>query len=133
MQTSQELHCPPDISESFDPQVRPGDPPPRHAAAAEPGDDAPYWLPRGDAWRRLSEPIRRAVHQRILPMWRELVDGAADELERSALRRGPAAQPVLLKGLLRSRPLRIGSTRLEGVALGSPWALAIRRQPATGK
>lgn len=53
------------------------------SAAAEPGENAPYWLPRGDAWRRLSEPIRRAVHQSILPMWKQLVDRAADELERS--------------------------------------------------
>jgi hypothetical protein len=84
MQPFQEPHCPPDILESLNPQVRPGDPPSTSPAVAEPGDDAPHWLPREESWQRLPEPIRRAVHQRILPMWRELVGGADDELERSA-------------------------------------------------
>jgi hypothetical protein len=93
MQPSQQSHDRPDRPEKCNPQPHPGDVPRQDASAeaprispavAEPDDEAPYWLPRGDSWHRLSEPIRRAVHQRILPMWKELVDSAADELERSA-------------------------------------------------
>ncbi len=88
-----QTHVRPDSPEKPTTPAHPADPPRQEPSAdhqltaptaADPGDDAPCWLPWGDAARRLSEPLRRAVHQRILPMCKALVDDAADELERSA-------------------------------------------------
>ncbi|NLY00797.1 MAG: hypothetical protein GXY83_32275 [Rhodopirellula sp.] len=93
MPQSKQTHVRPDSPEKSTAPAHPSDPPrqgasahhpPTASTAAEPGDNAPCWLPRGDAWRRLPEPIRRAVHQRILPMCKALVDGAPDQIERSA-------------------------------------------------
>lgn len=84
MHRSKHPTCPPNSQHQPTTPAHPAGRPSTPSNVAEPGDNAPCWLPRGDAWRRLSEPIRHAVHQRILPMWKQLVDGAADELERSA-------------------------------------------------
>lgn len=45
---------------------------------------APYWLPRGPFWERLSEGVKRAVGEVLEPAYRRLVVEARDELERSA-------------------------------------------------
>ncbi len=45
---------------------------------------APYWLPRGPFWDRLSEGVKRAAGEVLEPAYRRLVLEARDELERSA-------------------------------------------------
>lgn len=42
---------------------------------------APYWLPRGPFWDRLSEGVKRAVGEVLEPADRRLVLEARDELE----------------------------------------------------